>query len=456
MASQSAIGSDPVASGETTVASRSGFVLAVLMAASVVSLLDRQLLSLLFIPISADLGLSDFGVSLLQGFAFAALYAFAGLPMGWWADRHNRRNLIIFGVTMWSVMTALCGLADSFLTLFLARVGVGLGEACLHPAAYSMICDLFPPERRGRAYALFGAAATLGIAISLFAGAAVIGVLAGVGDIVLPFGTLALWKAAFLVASVPGLVVAVLLLLFVREPERRERLTRSGGGFLPFLRSRSSAIAVAFAVYGLINFAGYGVLAWAATAYVRLYGMTIAQGGITLGVILLIGTIAGAPLGGYLSDRWVRKGRRGGGLLVPVMSGSVGALAFAGWWLTHSYVASIAFGGLAFAMQIASTATAPSVIAALAPNEFRGQLAALYLLLTGLFGIAAGPSAIALVTDQLFGRPEALREALILVPVPAVLAAALLAWTCGRRFMPNAQERPAIPQPLVPSIAGAG
>ena len=408
--------------------------LAVLMIASVVSLLDRQILSLLLIPVRADLGISNTQVSLLQGFAFAAVYAFAGLPIGYAADRFNRRNIIIAGIMFWSLMTALCAFADSFWMLFLARIGVGLGEACLHPAAYSLISDYFPKEQRGRAFGLFAAAATIGISVSLFAGAAVIGAL-GSGDVTFwPFGTLAMWKATFLIASLPGFLVGVAL-LFVKEPPRKELAGASQltSGFPAFLVRRRGILALVFCAYGLINFAGYGVLAWMAAAYVRIYGLSLSAAGFVVGAIMLVASIAGALLGGTLADRWSANGRVGGRFLVVVMSGIGGGLSFIAWWATDNFALSIILGIAAFTMQVAAVSTAPSVIAEIAPNQFRGQLAALYLLITGLGGIAAGPTAIAFVTDAVFGYDAGLRWALIIVPAPAVLLAALLAWL-GRGY----------------------
>ena len=415
--------------------STAAYALAVLMIASVVSLVDRQILSLLLLPIRTDLELSDTGVSLLQGVAFAAVYAFAGLPIGRAVDRYNRRNIIIAGVTIWSVMTALCGFADSFWALFLARVGVGMGEACLHPAAYSLISDYFPPERRGRAYSLFGGAATIGISVSLFAGAAVIAML-GSGQVDAgPFGSLAMWKAAFLIASLPGFVV-VLALLFMREPPRLERAEtgHAAPGFLPFLRRRKGVISLVFAAYGLINFAGYGVLAWMAAAYVRVHGLSLPQAGFAVGGIMLVASIAGALLGGTLADRWSARGLPGGRFRVVVMSGLGGALAFTAWWGTDHLALSFLFGTIAFTMQVAATSTAPSVIAELAPNDYRGQLSAVYLLVTGLGGVAAGPTLIALVADYGFGTEDGLRYAMIIVPALAVLGAAALAWRFRHYF----------------------
>lgn len=422
--------------GRSSSTSSAQIALGVLMTASIVSLLDRQILSLLLIPIRADLGISDTQVSLLQGLAFAALYAVAGLPIGFAVDRINRRNIVIAGVLFWSIATALCGLATSFGLLFLARVGVGLGEACLHPSAYSMISDYFSQERRGRAYSLFGGAATIGISISLFAGAMLITVLGKEPITVWPFGTLAPWRVAFLLASLPGVLVA-LALLFVKEPVRQETASpmagRSGERFLPFLKRRRGVVLLVFGAYGLINFAGYGVLAWMAVAYVRVYALSLADAGWVVGGIMLIASIVGALTGGALADRWQSRSLPGGRFRVAALSGLLGSVSFFLWWGASSFAASLLFGICAFTCQVAATSTAPAVIADLAPNRLRGQLSALYLLMTGFGGIAAGPTAIAAVSDGMFGGGAGLRWSLMIVPAFATLCAALLAWM-GRHY----------------------
>ena len=398
------------------------------MIASIISLLDRQILSLLLIPIRADLGISDTAVSLLQGFAFAAVYTLAGLPIGYAVDRWSRRNIIIAGVLSWSAMTALCGLANGFWMLFLARVGVGLGEACLHPAAYSMISDLFSDQRRGRAFAAFGGAGTVGIAVSLFAGAAVIALIGADGIHLGPLGWLPMWKAAFIIASLPGFVVG-LALLFVREPERHEVGTAAqASGFGQFLRQRWRLITLTFTSYGLISLAGYGAIAWMATGYVRIYGVSLASAGYIVGGIILVASVTGALVGGFATDRWYTRGTPGGRFRMVIYSGLIGAAAFALWWSTDSMALSLVGGVVAFTMQVAVSTSAPSVIAGIAPNEFRGRLSALYLLVTGMSGIAAGPTAVAFFTDHVFGYDGALRWSIICVTVPALLLAALCAW----------------------------
>jgi MFS family permease len=418
-------------------ASRPGFALALLMLAAMISLLDRQILTLMVQPVRAALRITDTQVSLLQGLSFALLYAVMGLPLGWLVDRMNRRNLIVAAILVWSGMTVLCGLSTSFWQLFLARVGVGVGEAVLHPAAYSMIGDYFPPARRGRAFGLFSGAATFGISLSLFLGALLLAGLGHAPEVSLPLvGTLPTWKAVFVIVGLPGLPLA-LLMLTLREPPRRERALPTAGGrprLAGFLRRNWRPLAIVLAPNALIALVGYGVIAWMATGFVRTYGLSPARAGLVCGAIMLVAAPAGALIGGYLGDRWTARGLAGGKMLLPVLTGVGGAVAFSAWWLAADLRLAIVFGAAAFTLQVATTAVAPAALNDLVPNELRGQMSAVFLLVTGLAGIGLGPTTIALVTDYGFRSDAALRYAIVSVAAPCLLAAALISWLGRQRY----------------------
>jgi MFS family permease len=197
------------------------YVVGILVLAYTFSFIDRQILSLLVGPMKRDLGISDTQMSLLQGFAFAVFYCLAGLPIGRMVDSRKRVNIISIGVFVWSVMTALCGTAHAYWQLFLYRMGVGVGEAALSPAAYSMIADYFPPKRLGFALGVYGMGVYIGAGLALIIGAAVIGLVSSGGDIVVPlFGEVYAWQLTFFVVGLPGILIA-LWVWTVREPERR-------------------------------------------------------------------------------------------------------------------------------------------------------------------------------------------------------------------------------------------
>jgi MFS family permease len=192
---------------------RAWYAVAVLVLAFVFSFIDRIVIALLVEPIKADLGISDFDIGLLQGFAFAIFYALLGIPIGRLSDRISRRGIIATGIAVWSLMTAACGLARSFFGLFLARVGVGVGEATLSPAAYSMISDYFPREKLGRALGVYQSGAMLGAGIAFLVGGAAVQLLSAYDGQVLPvLGPVRMWQLAFFAVGLPGLLIALLML----------------------------------------------------------------------------------------------------------------------------------------------------------------------------------------------------------------------------------------------------
>src|SRR5690606_31508962 len=206
------------------------YAVVILVIAFVFSFIDRIIIAMLVDPLKQDLGLSDTQLGILQGLAFAVFYAVVGLPIGRWADRYSRRMIIASGIFLWSIMTAVCGLARNFWELFLARVGVGVGEAALSPAAYSMIADYFPKEKLGRAVGVYQAGAFFGAGLSFLVGGLIIQAVAKAGDISLPLvGAVRPWQVVFFVVGLPGVLVA-LLMFTVREPARRGQLAVHAAG----------------------------------------------------------------------------------------------------------------------------------------------------------------------------------------------------------------------------------
>ena len=192
--------------------SRAWYAVVILTIAYVVSFLDRQLLSLVVQDVKADLDLSDTQVSLLLGFAFALFYTTMGIPIGRLADKKSRRAIIGVGITFWCLMTAACGLAKNYTQLFLARVGVGVGEATLSPSSLSMISDYFPKEKRGKAIGFFNMGVSVGSGIALIVGGQIVAYVANSPPLVLPFfGEIFAWQALFLYVGLPGLIVAALM-----------------------------------------------------------------------------------------------------------------------------------------------------------------------------------------------------------------------------------------------------
>ena len=239
------------------------YVVGVLTLAYLISFLDRQILALMVGPIKADLDLTDTQISLLMGVAFSIFYIIVGIPLGRLADRKNRRNIIALGITFWSIMTAACGLAFKFSHLFLARIGVGVGEASLTPSAVSMISDYFSRKDRGRAIATYNMGVSLGTGFAMVLGGAIVTYVAKAPPVDLPIiGILKGWQYVFFLVALPGLFVAVLVMLTVREPPRTERLELavtdlSFGDVMKYLWQRKTVYLPLFLGLSVATIIGY-------------------------------------------------------------------------------------------------------------------------------------------------------------------------------------------------------
>ena len=296
-------------------AARTGWYTAVvLMLCYALSFVDRAILGLLVPQIEADLKISDTMMGLLQGFSFALFYAVMGLPLGRIADRANRRNLISLCIAFWSFFTAACAGAKIYATLFLARMGVGIGEAGLHPASYSMLSDYFAKERLGKALSVYYMGQVLGSSLALSIGGTVVQIVSRKPDVTLPvLGSIASWRLTFLIVGLPGFLFA-LLLLTLREPVRKGVLRTSSGEKLSLsetleeVRKRWQSV-VGISV-GFIFHAAclYGFTAWVPPYFLRVHGWSIGEAGRALGLLVIAFGCGGLYAGGYLSERWQRRG----------------------------------------------------------------------------------------------------------------------------------------------------
>ncbi|MFZ9873162.1 MAG: MFS transporter, partial [Steroidobacteraceae bacterium] len=289
---------------------RAWIVVGLLMVAYTSSFIDRQIMSLLVEPIRADLGITDTQFSLLAGLAFSIFYSVMGLPLGWLADRMSRRMIILVGMIAWSIMTALCGLATSFLALFLARVGVGIGEAALSPAAYSLISDYFPPERRARAISAYAMGPYLGSGLALIIGGQVIEAASRMGTFTIEgFGSFEPWQLVFFAVGFPGVIIALLFLL-IREPERRGLAPKSADiGLVAFIGRRRLLFLLLFLGFSVFGIAGISFLVWIPAVAIRVHGWSPGDIGLAYGVILLLLSVPGVYVGGWISDKLTARGQ---------------------------------------------------------------------------------------------------------------------------------------------------
>lgn len=400
--------------------SRAWITVAVLVAAYATAFVDRQILTLLVEPVRRDLGISDTQFSLLSGLAFTFFYTIMGIPLAWLADRSSRRNLIGISIAVWSLMTAACGMAGSFLTLFLARIGVGIGEAGLSPAAYSMIADSFPPSRRAKALSVYSMGSTAGVGLALLIGGAVVQWALTAPPVELPLvGTIRSWQLAFFIVSLPGPFL-ILAMAALREPQRQSAATATAGDTLkaplwPFLRRRWAVFSLLAAGYSLIGVSVAAYLTWTPAFLMRVHDWPIGQIGTVLGVILLVFSTGGALAGGWWVDTMAAAGRRDAVLRVGIIGGSL-AIPFAvgAPFAPTGEMASLMIAGMFLAFGLTQSLPAVS-FQAIAPNRLRARSMALYLLIGNIVAFTIGPTGVALISDHLLKEPDKIGVAVAIV-----------------------------------------
>jgi MFS family permease len=424
------------------------YVIGVLFLVTLFSQLDRQLPALLVRPIRASFAISDTQFSLLQGYAFSLCYTLMGLPLGRLVDRAVRRSLIVWGMLFWTAMTALSSLADSYAWLVIARMGVGVGEAVLAPAAYSLIADYVAPERRGRALAVYYTSIAAGSGASLLLGGWLLGAIPKEGLVLPLVGALAAWRVCFLAAAAPGVLLA-LLMMTVREPQRRVQPGQPDAPtvrqFMQFLAAQLPTMARLLTYPALLAIIGYSMLSWAPAVFERRFHLPASRSGIVLGILIAAAGVGGTLFSGFLSDYWTARGVRAARFRVA-LTGTLACAPFAVVWpLVANATAAVALLGMAiFGLAIAQSA-APASIQEVVPNRMRGQAVAVYLLIAGLLGIGLGPVLVALVTDRIFHDDAALHYALSATVLPAAM---LAIWICWSGLAPYARTRAALAAPF--------
>jgi MFS family permease len=388
------------------------YVVGALTAIYMLSYMDRVILSLLVAPMKRDFGISDTQVGLLQGFAFGVFYTLVGLPLGRIADTRNRRNLIAVGVVLWSFFTALCSLAGSFGSLFLARMGVGVGEATLSPSAYSLISDYFPRERLGAAISVFYMGVFLGTSASLLLTGSVVDMLSHTPVITVPLlGAMASWRVTFLIVGLPGVLFA-LLTRSIREPLRKNLVKTRGGETKLGLREAVTEIRRRWQSLLGISMGSvfqavptYALISWTPTYLQRVHGWTAGQSGRGLALLLLTFGCAGMYAGGRISDHWQRRGVVEGPLRVGVVCGIGTLLLPAAYLLPHVEWTFVLLAPGIFFLSLAM-GTSAAALPRIFPNQVRGQVSAIYLFLLSLGGLGLGPLLPGYFNDHLFHNPK--------------------------------------------------
>lgn len=421
-----------------------GYVLGVLTFAYLVAYVDRQILTLLIEPIRLDLNISDTQVSLLGGFAFALFYTIMGVPIAWLADQRSRRVIIAVGVAIWSVMTALCGLAQNFIQLFLARVGVGIGEASLTPSAYSLLADYFPPHRLGRAMGVYMAGGATGAGLALVVGGAVITLVADLPQIAIPIvGVVQPWQFAFICAALPGILV-VLLMATIKEPYRRGRKRTQGqerGGrdavslraTYSFLVERRRIYVPLLLGFATLALAKNAVLMWTPTLFIRSYGWSASSIGFAFGILLFTFGPLGAVGGGWIADKLRARGYADAPIRVLVVTGFLTTPVAALMPLMPTATASLVLLAMLTMLLFIFGAVVPAAFQLVTPNRLRAQVAAFSIFIVNILGMGLGPTAVALITDYGFGDDMALPYSMSIIGAIFTPLAALIFWS-GLKF----------------------
>jgi MFS family permease len=413
-----------------------------------VNFLDRGILPLLVVPIKRDLGLTDTEISLLMGFTFVMFYVILGLPIARLVDRSSRRAIIGVGIALWSGATAVCGLAHSFAQLFLARIGVGVGEACVGPATYSMLADLFPREQLPRAVSVLNFGFVAGIGISAIVGGSLIGALEHLPPITLPvIGLLRPWQLTFLTVGIPGLLVA-LLMATVIEPARRDFAAGGAGGrsadaaagrsipirdVLRYLWANRAVYGPMYGALALQSIPAQGNISWAPAFFIRVHHWTPRHVGLAFGTVTLLVAPWALMAGGMLAERLAKRGYHDANLRVQFLAICLwipGAVAMP--LMPTPALALTAFGAsLFFAMMAPGPQNA--ALQSITPNRMRGQVTALFLFVFNVVGFGCGATVIALITDYVFHNDARVGSALALAT--AVLGP-LSAWAIARGLKP--------------------
>lgn len=385
------------------------YVLGVLVVVYVFNFIDRQILAILAPAIKGELGLSDTEIGALSGVAFGIFYATLGIPIARLADRHSRVSIISICLVIWSLMTALSGLAANFWQLLVARIGVGIGEAGGSPPSHSLLADYFAPDKRATALGVYALGIPVGILFGNLAG----------GWINEFFG----WRSAFFVVGVPGIILALVLKFTVKEPPRGysegRTPTQQNVPFLDVVKTMWGFRSFRHMSLGAATqaFVGYGSIAWMPSFLMRTHDMSSGEVGTALGLIIGIFGGLGTFLGGYLGDRLGKQGIHWY-MLVPAIGFLITVpFGFAVFAVDSLILALIFYTVPAF---LANLYTGPTfgMTQSLAPLAMRAAASALLLFIINIIGLVLGPTTVGIISDVLQSSwqmtdVESLRYALI-------------------------------------------
>ena len=395
------------------------YVLFLLTVVYLINFVDRQIISILLPFIKDEFQVSDTWLGLLSGLAFGLFYATLGIPIARFADRHSRRTIISVSLALFSVMTVLCGLASQFWQLFLARMGVGVGEAGTSPPSHSIIADLYKPEERATAMGIFALGVPLGIMVGFFAG----------GQIAAAFD----WRVAFVAAGLPGLFLALIVYFTLRDPPRGLADNRHHDDaeqpplseVVTILISRRAFVHICFGS-ALSAMVGYGVAQWVPSYLVRTHEMDIGTVGLVLALIFGVFGGIGTFFGGYLADKMAQRDVRWT-MWLPAIGVTVSTPFALFFYLSDMVLLGILAFLVPATLSAIFLAPALSICQSLVPTAMRATTSAVFLFITNIVGLGLGPLVIGALSDLLLpaagDASTALRWSLALVSLIGLWAA---------------------------------
>jgi MFS family permease len=427
------------------------------------SVLDRFIISLLVVPLRRDMGISDTQFALLNGTAFIVTFALLGTVAGVLADRYSRRTIIFAGVAVWSLATAACGVTQNFGQLFLARIGVGAGEACLNPCATSMIADYFPRERLTLATAIYAIGGTAGAGMAFLVGGSIIALVTQHDFFAIPLlGDVRSWQAVFIIIGVPGMVLSALIFT-ISDPERRGKsnLMPAGlswratyGALWKFMGGRWRFFFWHYLGFTFASTVVVGCVGWYPAHMGRSFHMGTGRIGLTLGLTIIIFGILGKVLCGRAVDALYRRGHRdaqlrwyAGCLLAAVPVGVIG---------TTSGNPAVFLAGIGIMVMLLQPlpACAYASMNLITPNELRGAGVAAFNVFPGLIGSITGPLLIAAIGQHFFAGPTGIGLGMaVVIAICCPLGAASLALGC--RPMRDAVREAQTSMPELNEIPGS-
>jgi MFS family permease len=402
--------------------------LAVLMVVYVVSFVDRFVLSFVVAPLKAELGINDSQVGMLQS-ALSISYAVLAMPVGYCLDRYSRRTVIFAGMFFWSICATLSGVAKSFPILFLARAGVGAGEAVTTPGGYSIIGDSFPPHRLSLAMSLFTVGGSIGVGLAFLLGGPLVQLLSEHGAIMVPvLGEIQPWQQAFIVTGVPGMALAFLIYA-LREPERRQtKVEKTGGGYgevFAYIGKYKLFYVALFLSIALAQSAMSSVQFWLPAYFARVHGLSAAASGIGMGIGQMGIALIGMWIHGITADRLFARGMKDAHFVWAAGAAILGIpICLMLFGTSDAWFAMIMFA-VFFLVVAGMNAVGPAVLQIVTPSALSGRISSIYILAV-LAANSIGPTIVGLLTDRLFGDPTKIGRALLIYDIVLLTISAVL------------------------------